>query len=945
MISQTVSAKIDRKWGQGEAQKPFPVLEILALGVVFLIALGLRVWFVFLEPHINIASVSDASEFLRNAQAMLDLPKLPTEFGWQCWQALTSGTTSPESLAQIKQTLSPLKGLYISGPIIPLFFAFTYAVSLTPFSFANCTPPLVGNVILSALTCVFFALTATYAFDKKTGFLAGIGCALYPAFIINSSRLYCETLAAFLLSVVCFLTVRGFAKELSIKDTVFSAFVNGIFAASLQFTRSITVFISLALLPVVFMQQGWRKGLLALPAFLFGFALVALPWLGLQQLTFGSAGLVVDRVGNYNFFMGNHVDGAGFVTFPYEDGTDIEKRPMAQLAKEAISRSPSRWAHLMVQDKPLRLFKMPWNDFRMPLGPVSFYWQTIIHQALLLLAAVGAALCFTVDFTNPDRSRQPQLRRVNPVTPAKVFLLSIFVLHCAYMLFITVPRYNLTVMPIVIVFAAAGISSLVALCRERGGFTTITGLGMSSLFLFAIANIPLAAFVQVVGAKQAAIALTMQCTLKFLAFTSLAFCLWQALMIFAGAAKRGSTAAPQGGAILGRAAVAMLFVAAVLTMVIPARGNGRWDEWQAPVTADRANLEQQLVLPKRVVNDLAHGRRSAYLLIDTTDADAAQSLRVAVNGQTVQAPVIAGNAFVDQNDFTMFAKLPEGGFMREGEWVFRCLTEPAGISNADLRQWFMVPLPAELISGKPEVKVSLANNRPEDAVPVVFGSYSTRRGKSIIPGLTPYSWEKTFFGVENDRGFCDTRYDTKLAEDLSVPQYKDMSPALGLQSGRYNVRLLMDTPDDGSKTTLAPTPVCTLDVGEVRLSKALAPFKVSSGELPAIGANDWWLVRVRGSVRRLGGEGKVNFDVRAASADNFYRSPWAGTLSAGENWRTFDTAVPLMPGKLRDIMPNAITCQFSATDKDRAADTEFKNVQFEILHIPGNPLARGYEVF
>jgi hypothetical protein len=330
---------------------------------------------------------------------------------------------------------------------------------------------------------------------------------------------------------------------------------------------------------------------------------------------------------------------------------------------------------------------------------------------------------------------------VNPVTPAKVFLLSIFVLHCAYMLFITVPRYNLTVMPIVIVFAAAGISSLVALCRERGGFTTITGLGMSSLFLFAIANIPLAAFVQVVGAKQAAIALTMQCTLKFLAFTSLAFCLWQALMIFAGAAKRGSTAAPQGGAILGRAAVAMLFVAAVLTMVIPARGNGRWDEWQAPVTADRANLEQQLVLPKRVVNDLAHGRRSAYLLIDTTDADAAQSLRVAVNGQTVQAPVIAGNAFVDQNDFTMFAKLPEGGFMREGEWVFRCLTEPAGISNADLRQWFMVPLPAELISGKPDVKVSLANNRPEDAVPVVFGSYSTRRGKSTIPGLTPYSWE------------------------------------------------------------------------------------------------------------------------------------------------------------------------------------------------------------
>lgn len=945
MISQTVSAKIDREWGQGEAQKPFPVLEILALGIVFLVALGLRAWFAFIEPHINIASVSDASEFLRNAQAMLDLPKLPTSFGFECWQALTSGTASPQSLAHIKETLAPLKGLYISGPIIPLFFALTYAVSLTPFSFANCTPPLVGNVILSALMCVFIALAATSAFDKKTGFFAGIGCALYPAFIINSSRLYCETLAAFLLSVVCFLTVRGFAKELSIKNTVLSALLNGIFAACLQFTRSITVFISLALLPIVFMQQGWRKGLLALPAFLFGFALVALPWLGLQQLTFGSAGLVVDRVGNYNFFMGNHVDGAGFVTFPYEDGTGIEKRPLTQLAKEAISRSPSRWAHLMLQDKPLRLFKMPWNDFRMPLGPVSYYWQTIAHQALLLLAAVGVTLCFTVDFTSPDRSRQPQLRRTKAITPAKVFLLSIFVLHCAYMLFITVPRYNLTVMPIVIIFAAAGISSLVALVRERGGFTTIMGLGMSALFLFAIANIPLAAFVQIVGAKQAAIALTMQCTLKFLAFTSLAFCLWQALVIFASATKRGSTAAaPQGGVIIGRIATAMLFVAAILTMVIPARGNGRWDEWQAPVTAERG-VEQQLVLPKRIVSDIAQGRRAPYLLIDTNDADSAQALRIAVNGKTLQAPVVAGNAFVDQNDFTMFSTLPEGGFMREGEWVFQCLTAPAGISNADLRQWFVVPLPADLIAGQSNIKVSIANNHLDEATPVVFGSYSTRRGKSTIPGLTPYSWEKAFFGVENDRGFCDTRYDARLTEDLSVPQYKDMSSAIGLQSGRYNVRLLVDTADDGSKTTLAPTAVATIDVGEVRLSKSLPPCKVSSGELPAIGANDWWLVRVRGSVRRLGGKGKVNLDVRAADTANFYRSPWTGTLSAGENWHTFDTAVPLMPGKLRDIMPNAITCEFKATDNDRAADTEFKNVQFEILQIPGNPLARGYEVF
>lgn len=948
MTTQTIRARADYLDDSREktARQPLPVLDIAVGFVIFALALALRYWYVFQEPHINVASVSDASEFLRNTQAMLNLAALPTTFLPDAVNALTSANASPEQLAQIKQSLSPLKGLYISGPIIPLCIAFTYLVSMTPFSFANCTPPLVGNIIVSALTCVFFALTANHAFDKKTGALTGILCAIYPAFIINSARLYCETLAAFLLSVVCYLTVRAFAKELSAKDTAISAILTGMFAACLQFTRSITVFISLALIPIMLLQQGLRKGLLALPLFLFGFALIALPWLGLQQLTFGSAGLVVDRVGHYNFFMGNHVDGAGFVSFPYEDGTDVEKRSLPQLAKEAISRSPSRWLHLMLQDKPLRLFKMPWNDFRAPLGPIDFRWQSIIHQLILLLASIGGVLALVVGAAATDkRGMGMLLRRTNPVTPAKIFLLSIIALHCAYLFFITVPRYNLTVMPVIIIFAAAGLTGLVALARERGGFTTTLGIIVSGLFLFAVASIPLAAFVQLFGAKQVFACLVLQCTLKFFAIASLAFCLWQSISTFTAEAKRtGSVAPPRAGALLGRGLVVGLFGVAVLTLVLPARGHGRWDEWQAPLTAGRS-AEQRLVLPQRISSDLANQARSIYLLVDTNSADSAQGLRIKVNGQALDAPVIAGNSLIDQNDFTMFMNIPTGGFMREGEWIFRCLTAPSGIQNADLRQWFIVPVPAELVAGKKEVTVDIVSNRGDEAAPIVFGNYGSKLGKSVIPGVNVYSWEKTFFGVENDRGFCDTRYDARLTDDQSVPQLKDLSGALGMQSGRFNIRLLVDTPEQSQKVVTTPQQIAAVTAGELRLSKLLPPSKVTMDTLPAFGPDDWWLVRVRGEARRRTGNGHVAFDVKASDGSTFYQSPWAGTLSVGQNWRTFDMAVPIMPGKLKNMATSSISCQLTAKDGDVPSDTELQNVQMELLQLPTNPIARGYEVF
>ena len=107
-----------------------------------------------------------------------------------------------------------------------------------------------------------------------------------------------------------------------------------------------------------------------------GFACVALPWLAFQKVAFGDASLIVDRVGHYNFFVGNNTDTQGWLSVPYPDGRGIEEKPLHGISgEEAYQRNPSHWWSLLPVDKPLRLFQFPWNDYRTPIDRLGFKGQ------------------------------------------------------------------------------------------------------------------------------------------------------------------------------------------------------------------------------------------------------------------------------------------------------------------------------------------------------------------------------------------------------------------------------------------------------------------------------------------------------------------------------------------------------------------------------------------
>lgn len=149
-------------------------LSLVAIGYLFACALILRLWFNFATDHINCYGVSDASEYLRYATAISKLNFMAPVFG-------------PE-----------WKEFAISGPAFPFFLYMCAKLTMSPFNPANSDLFLSAQSLVSALTAALIASCAARLWTARIGLLAGYLAAFYPAFIVNSGRLYSETFFCYL---------------------------------------------------------------------------------------------------------------------------------------------------------------------------------------------------------------------------------------------------------------------------------------------------------------------------------------------------------------------------------------------------------------------------------------------------------------------------------------------------------------------------------------------------------------------------------------------------------------------------------------------------------------------------------------------------------------------------------------------------------------------------
>ncbi|CAN5481218.1 hypothetical protein BH10CYA1_BH10CYA1_56950 [soil metagenome] len=887
----------------------------LILAAIFGSALAIRLWFNFAADHANCAGCCDASEYVRNAAALSSMLGMPQDF-WNKFFACAFGSASPADFESVRSAMSGLKEVYQAGPVFPIFLTISFSAAGFLFTDNPLGAPVLVQSILSAVACCLIADFTSKAWTRTVGSTAGFIAAVYPGFIINSGRLYTESFATFLVCVLLALVVRGF---FSSKNVIARAIAIGLLSACLQLTRSILVISSICMIPILYAQQrsaAWKSGIAAL---LLGFACVAVPWVSFQHVAFDKGGIVVDRVGNYNLFIGSNTQTQGWLTFPYPDGAGIEKKSLPNLLGESFKTSPSRFIRLML-DKPARLFQMPWNDFRTTIGAFDVGAQSLLHQFLLLFAGLGLLLSL---FTAPSKASPTQGQLYS-----RLLLIGFAAIHLVYALFITVPRYAITAMPCVIAFSAAGIVALLALLADPKTRRLSAALLVATLALWGVLHNSLVQTLMDSGIlSNAVVALGVQSAVK-LCLLSICFVILFAVLKDTSGYRR-----------IARVATVGFFLMAIPFVVLPSRAAGRWYEWQRPF-GDKP-VTQTLNIPAHL------GNQQTYLMIDADGVNSLASAEVSVNGKKLTGPIIPGLAVAQ--DYSILQHVANGKVNWEGENIFNFMTKPADLSNSELRQWFLIPVPSQVTaSANGSLTVTVSKPAGPDTG-AIYGSYN--HGKELsIPSATTYSWEKAFYGVENSHGLTDPRLD----ESIALPST--------IASVEPNIRLLVPSTQGGSVSLLKRVPVKPFELSAQSTSK---PFTILA--MPAYSKNDLWIVRTCGLIKAKNGTARPTMNLHAdcmqvgkpadragleASASPlYYQSPWTPNfISTSTEWRCFEISAPIAPGQLPGgikhlqgefvfDVPKWKTAHFMPTDA-----VQLKDLHIDIIKLPGNPLARGFSI-
>ncbi len=894
---------------------------VLSLLQIFAVSLLVRLCFNFATTHTNCSFVGDASEYLREATALATPVFHTPDFLRHAFELLT-GKATPAVLQQIHQQTTVLSELKVAGPVFPLFLLSCFALSGQTPGVEHWQVPVIVQCLISSCTCVLIALTASRVWNRSTGIAAGAIATIYPSFVLSTGSLYTETFTAFLCTCIAFISVTSLmSRPVGNLACVFLGF----FSAALQLTRPPAVIVSLLTFPFVLWQRRSRKPLVAIMSLIAGFALICAPYLVFQKVAFNTASLIVNRRATENLFMGNSNFTQGWIAMPFT-WMPPENERTSYIVKRALS-NPRQSLQLMI-DKFIRLTKFPYNDYRVQLGPFNFPRQVLFHQLIMLFAAVGVALTL---FTVPTRSSENRNSRTPYTsTQAKICLLMLIGSNLVYVAFVAMARYFYPSMPIVIMFAAAGIVSLSTCLRYKSyplilsTIAAITAVLISAQLNFSPLLLKTGIVSNIMWAQ------TADFTIRLIPV----ICLACIIAILIGSTTRGYRRA-------GYVCTGLLLLLLIPAVCLPSRANGRSLETTFILNRPEQVLRQEILLPPSV--------GPAYLMLDLDGIKSLNGLTVSINGVEITPRFIPSLAVIATSP--MHRHLQGNSFYLEIENLFHCLALPSRISSDDLRQWFLLPLPSsitgyteeskmetkesEIAAGGSRVqarrsgplkKLEIELKKTNFATTTIYGEFARNKYDLVIPSISSQSSEKAFCCVESPATFGDPRFDArvKLLQTSSEGQSAtdgqiangephDATGRADSKNGEEslkasvravpNIRLLSTPEGNAIGTTESTVKLPDQQVDSARQSMvSISPAFPTGAQI--------MLLRFHGSVKTLQGNPAPHIALQAFSgkdgAITGYDSPWLPSrLLTADSWQQFEFTVPLavaeLPGSVKAL--------------------------------------------
>jgi hypothetical protein len=385
------------------------------------------------------------------------------------------------------------------------------------------------------------------------------------------------------------------------------------------------------------------------------------------------------------------------------------------------------------------------------------------------------------------------------------------------------------------------------------------------------------------------------------------------------------------------ASITALAVLVTTRIAMPAQAQGRLFESRVILTTPADALVTTITLPA------VEQARLRFLAVDANGLQQIQRDAVIyINGQKLTGPFIPGLSLVGNlNGFEAF-NLHQ--VYLECGYIFNCLSSPSNISNVDLRQWFLIPLPKDVIEsalkkGSMQIEIKLSGSTPV----TIFAQHAFRKQVSM-PSLNRCSWEKAFYGVENADGFSDPRYDYRLDS-----QAKDgtLIP---------DILLLADT---GSKDSATAIPA-------VVKQETMTSLTVCSSSVPRYDKNSFWIIRFAGHITAAGlssaTQATVSTTIESQSlplqpvALSMASREWAGNgeaYASSKVAQTFSYSPPWMPRSLTldhngnsfdisfPLIPSAMPGNVKAINLSINADSvplKLSDCKMEIYSLPSSPL-------
>jgi len=759
---------------------------------IFFLALAIRLWFNFIDVHVNVAFSSDAAEYLRVAQGLNRAIHLPFQFWADALNTIRlHSPNSPESLG-LQHQLVFLNELSRGSPIFPLYILLGFAVFGVSATAANWGAPIAVQCLFTSVAAFLIALTASNLWNRKAGFAAGLLAAVYPGFIVNSGRLYSESLAAFLIcAILAIMSVVARADVLRPSQS----FLLGLCAAALQITRSVMTAVPVFLLP--FELTCGRPRYKSLFLFLLGFALLFPPWLFLQRAAFGSASFFVNRSGHYNFYLGNDSDTLGWLTFPPPELNGVDDTSLGQLFSLSYHRSPTKW-WLLMMDKVPRLFASPWNDFKVRIGCFGPDLQTVFHQFILVLGAIGLIASLFDERKIGDHRKKF----------VRLYIVALFAFHSVYFCFITMPRYALTAMPCVIIFAGAALADIFTSKKSKSALHAGLNSLACGLLLVLLANLDLFnGLAKVFQDSPIVLLYIVQGLLRALALGS-----------FLHFAKRFAFNV-RSSRFAASSLTVILFLTVLPSLALPLRAYGRFGEWHESFDHVGERISEQIALSESITK--AMSQRQSYILFNIKNGEnLANELSVDVDGVKLSGPFIPAMSVAQR--LRLLTETGDGQIRSEAEMILSDMVSSfSDLSPLALRDSYLVPISAvELREALRDLHLTVTLTKLIDSPNTVFGSLLRSGRKVTIPSVDLFSWEKGSYAPEDKSDMGDCAYDTQVAvADLTFAKHQLSAPSgAGLNlpfSSSSFIRLLISPASSSENAllmTVSSTPMVEVNV-------------------------------------------------------------------------------------------------------------------------------------